>query len=304
MDCARVMRGMASMAKEVTPASASALEVSPAVSGWRKPISTVPLSMRPISSALGGATLATTSPSEAVRRTRSRPPLRRRCQGDEPPPRHLSPPPARCRWERDAWLLPGRGPPCVRPRRLPWEPRPSCESEAGQGSGGRAGRDLNSAHGPQRARGTPSRTRPSDRGACARPKPGAARWCSWPERPGWARRACSRRRRPRRAGWCSEGREPGRGCAVRAGRRRPALAPARRARRAGRLRRSAPAPGAPPPRARPGGCFGGSATLLEAIRCALAHLAEQEHLLVVLDDLQWSDEATLELLPALAEPAG
>lgn len=43
------------------------------------------------------------------------------------------------------------------------------------------------------------------------------------------------------------------------------------------------------------------ATLLEAVRCAFAHLAREERVLVVLDDLQWSDEATLELLPALAE---
>lgn len=43
------------------------------------------------------------------------------------------------------------------------------------------------------------------------------------------------------------------------------------------------------------------ATLFEAVRCAFAHLAREEQVLVVLDDLQWSDEATLELLPALAE---
>ena len=64
IDCARVMRGMASMAKDVTPASASALAVSGAVSGWRKPISTLPSRRRPISSSLGGATLATTSPAK------------------------------------------------------------------------------------------------------------------------------------------------------------------------------------------------------------------------------------------------
>lgn len=43
------------------------------------------------------------------------------------------------------------------------------------------------------------------------------------------------------------------------------------------------------------------ATLLEAARCALAHLAEQQHLLLVLDDLHWSDAATLALLSGLAE---
>ena len=46
------------------------------------------------------------------------------------------------------------------------------------------------------------------------------------------------------------------------------------------------------------------ATLFEAVRCAFAHVAREEHVLVVLDDLQWSDDATLELLPALAEPLG
>ena len=45
-------------------------------------------------------------------------------------------------------------------------------------------------------------------------------------------------------------------------------------------------------------------TLFEAIRCAFAHVAAERHALVVLDDLQWSDAATLELLSALAEPLG
>ncbi len=44
------------------------------------------------------------------------------------------------------------------------------------------------------------------------------------------------------------------------------------------------------------------ATIFEAIRCALAHLSAEQPALVVLDDLQWSDETTLELLAALAEP--
>jgi len=46
------------------------------------------------------------------------------------------------------------------------------------------------------------------------------------------------------------------------------------------------------------------ATIFEAIRCALAHLSEDEPAIVVLDDLQWSDETTLELLAALAAPLG
>jgi DNA-binding CsgD family transcriptional regulator len=46
------------------------------------------------------------------------------------------------------------------------------------------------------------------------------------------------------------------------------------------------------------------ATLFEAIRCALAQLAEDQPVLMVLDDLHWSDAATLELLSALADPLG
>ncbi len=44
------------------------------------------------------------------------------------------------------------------------------------------------------------------------------------------------------------------------------------------------------------------ATIFEAVRCAFAHLGAERPLIVVLDDLQWSDETTLELLAALAEP--
>jgi DNA-binding CsgD family transcriptional regulator len=47
---------------------------------------------------------------------------------------------------------------------------------------------------------------------------------------------------------------------------------------------------------------GDAATLFEAVRCALAEISRDTHALVVLDDLQWSDEATLELLAALADP--
>ena len=43
-------------------------------------------------------------------------------------------------------------------------------------------------------------------------------------------------------------------------------------------------------------------TLFEAVRCAFEHIAERPCVLAVLDDLQWSDEATLDLLGALAEP--
>jgi DNA-binding CsgD family transcriptional regulator len=53
--------------------------------------------------------------------------------------------------------------------------------------------------------------------------------------------------------------------------------------------------GAPP-------AAGDRATLFEAVRCAFAHLATERPAVVVLDDLQWSDEATVELLAALAAP--
>jgi DNA-binding CsgD family transcriptional regulator len=44
------------------------------------------------------------------------------------------------------------------------------------------------------------------------------------------------------------------------------------------------------------------ATLFEAIRCGLAAVAAERPAVVLLDDLQWSDDATLELLAALATP--
>jgi DNA-binding NarL/FixJ family response regulator len=48
---------------------------------------------------------------------------------------------------------------------------------------------------------------------------------------------------------------------------------------------------------------GDRATLFEGLRCAFEQAAGgDEPLLVILDDLQWSDDATLEALPALAEP--
>ena len=44
------------------------------------------------------------------------------------------------------------------------------------------------------------------------------------------------------------------------------------------------------------------ATLFEAIRCGLAAVVADRPAVVLLDDLQWSDDATLELLAALAAP--
>jgi hypothetical protein len=45
---------------------------------------------------------------------------------------------------------------------------------------------------------------------------------------------------------------------------------------------------------------GDPAALFEAIRLALATIAAQQPTAIFLDDLQWADDATLELLPALA----
>jgi DNA-binding CsgD family transcriptional regulator len=45
-------------------------------------------------------------------------------------------------------------------------------------------------------------------------------------------------------------------------------------------------------------------TLVEAIRGVLAHFASDQPVLMVLDDLHWSDEATLEMLSAIAQPIG
>lgn len=44
------------------------------------------------------------------------------------------------------------------------------------------------------------------------------------------------------------------------------------------------------------------ATIFEAVRCAFAHLTATGPAIVILDDLHWSDEASLELLAALAAP--
>ena len=63
IDWARLIRGTDSIAKLVAPVCAIALIVSPAVSGARKPISTPSACSRSTSSALGGATLTTTSDS-------------------------------------------------------------------------------------------------------------------------------------------------------------------------------------------------------------------------------------------------
>jgi predicted ATPase len=46
------------------------------------------------------------------------------------------------------------------------------------------------------------------------------------------------------------------------------------------------------------------ATLFESIRCALATIAGRRPTIILLDDLQWSDDATLELLAALASTVG
>ncbi len=73
IDCARLIRGTASMAKLVTPAAAIARTPSPLVNGPRNPISVVSDPSRAISSALGAATLTTTSQSNGASSTSSAP---------------------------------------------------------------------------------------------------------------------------------------------------------------------------------------------------------------------------------------
>ena len=69
-----------------------------------------------------------------------------------------------------------------------------------------------------------------------------------------------------------------------------------------RLRAAAPPPRAAAARARRAGAAAADrATLFEALRCALARAAAATRW-SLLDDLHWSDEATLEVLAALAEP--
>src|SRR6266511_3692653 len=53
----------------------------------------------------------------------------------------------------------------------------------------------------------------------------------------------------------------------------------------------------------PPGPEGDRATLFEAIRLSLAAIADRHPAAVFLDDLHWADDATLELLPALAHSA-
>ena len=61
IDCARLIRGTASIAKLVAPLAAIARTPSPLVKGPKKPISVLPEPSRTISSAFGAATLTTTS---------------------------------------------------------------------------------------------------------------------------------------------------------------------------------------------------------------------------------------------------
>ena len=167
-----------------------------------------------------------------------------------------------------------------RPRRpAPPVSSPDGERADRQAGGARAARGAAGAR-PRR----PRRRRAARRRGRRRARPG------WP--PSWPRRADA----PVLRGAASQGRTP----PVRAARRRPARAPARAPGGPERLRAAARPPRAAAARARRAGrATSDRATLFEALRCALAALG---HALVLLDDLQWSDEATLEVLAALAEP--
>ncbi len=73
---------------------------------------------------------------------------------------------------------------------------------------------------------------------------------------------------------------------------------------ASRHARCCPSPCAPAARARRAGRASDRATIFEAVRCAFETVAAEGPVIVILDDLQWSDEATLELLAALAPMLG
>ena len=109
-----------------------------------------------------------------------------------------------------------------------------------------------------------------------------------------ARAGRARPARRRRAGPHGALRPARRGAA-----RAPARAPRRARRRAARCAATSRCC-CPSSASRPAAAD--RATLFEALRCALARVAPTPPRCVVLDDLQWSDEATLEVLSALAEP--
>ena len=66
MVCARVIRGMRSMAMVVTPASLRAFTISRFMVGWRDVTRIWSLARTPISSVVGGRTLRTTSAPDAA----------------------------------------------------------------------------------------------------------------------------------------------------------------------------------------------------------------------------------------------
>ena len=69
IDCARVIRGMDSIANATTPWAASRSIPAWSVSGCRKPIRTAPVRSFPASSTVGFCTLTTTSASHALSAT-------------------------------------------------------------------------------------------------------------------------------------------------------------------------------------------------------------------------------------------
>ena len=132
-----------------------------------------------------------------------------------------------------------------------------------------------------------------------------ARSCCWPVRRAWERRGSPPRWPPVRERSCSRAAP----AAVRRRRTRRWWPRCGRACGPTRPRSTASAPlrphlalllpelGDPAPAS-------DAATVSEAVRGAFAHLAREQTVLLLLDDLQWSDDATLELLATLAEPLG
>ena len=134
-----------------------------------------------------------------------------------------------------------------------------------------------------------------------RRSPVAGRWSCWPARPGSARPAWPGGPWPAPASRCSRASGP-RAAPPRSGPSSRCSAPTCARRGGGPLVEGPLAahlalllPELGPPAAE-----GDRATLFEAIRLALAAIAARGPAALFLDDLQWADDATLELLAALA----